>query len=70
MLRKVTLCVYAFQLPPNSPKIPLINMEMETFWKHRAFWEVGSSSNPLKIWHARQDSNLRPLAPEANALSS
>ena len=25
---------------------------------------------PSKIWRARQDSNLRPLAPEANALSS
>jgi hypothetical protein len=24
----------------------------------------------LKKWRARQDSNLRPLAPEANALSS
>ena len=24
----------------------------------------------LKIWYARRDSNARPLAPEANALSS
>jgi hypothetical protein len=27
-------------------------------------------SSAKRLWRARQDSNLRPLAPEANALSS
>jgi hypothetical protein len=31
---------------------------------------VGARPTPEASWRARQDSNLRPLAPEANALSS
>ena len=30
----------------------------------------GRTTSLTATWYARQDSNLRPLAPEANALSS
>ena len=50
--------------------------EMTGGWSRAV--HVGPSAGPLKFtekeakenWYARQDSNLRPLAPEASALSS
>jgi hypothetical protein len=44
-----------------------------TFWLPRRFLKKGLPSyvgNPLILWWAIQDSNLWPLAPEANALST
>ena len=42
------------------------NKKPSIFWALRTFWDVVV----LDVWRTREDSNLWPLPPEGNALSS
>ena len=57
-------------LVPIAEKYPELKEQFEFARTNSEQMKKGLKEGLISQWYARQDSNLRPFAPQANALSS
>jgi integrase len=66
-----TLNHYAHAMPEDEADLSFLDLDVagRRYASPKSESRIEESRNPAKEWRARQDSNLRPSAPQADALS-